>query len=307
MVGIEAGAGASPEAGEVRASPLARRLAEQHGIDLRAVRGSGPGGRIVQEDVERVIATGAAPPAPAAPALTPTTAPAAGATVPFAGLRRTIADRLHGALQQMAQLTITTEADVTELVRLRTQLVEEWQADGVRPTYTDLVVKAAARALRDHPSVNASLDGDVIRLHAEIHVGVAVALESGLIVPVVRQADRTPLKRLSRTVATLAERARAGTLGFDDVAGGTFSVTSLGMYEVDTFTPIINPPQAAILGVGRIRESVALVGREVVERRVMALSLTIDHRILDGAPAAEYLRRVKHLLERPFLLLMEEE
>ena len=296
---------------EVRASPLARRLAEQHGIDLRSVRGSGPGGRIVQEDVERLVAAGA-------PASAPSPLPAScsreagggwgrGETIPFAGMRRTIAERMHAALQEMAQLTITTEADVTELVRLRNQLVEEWQRDGVRPGYTDLVVKAAAKALREHPRVNASLDGDVIQMHEQVNIGIAVALDDGLIVPVIQDAGRLPLKRLARTAAALAERARGGKLTFDDIAGGTFSVTSLGMYEVDTFTPIVNPPQVAILGVGRVREAVALVGREAVARQVMALSLSFDHRLLDGAPAAEFLRRVKHLLERPYLLLVEEE
>jgi pyruvate dehydrogenase E2 component (dihydrolipoamide acetyltransferase) len=213
---------------------------------------------------------------------------------------------MHAALQQMAQLTITTEADVTELVRLRGQLVEDWQGDGVRPGYTDLVVKAAARALRDHPRLNASLEGEVIRLHEQVHIGVAVALDDGLIVPVLHDADRLPLKRIARHSRDLAERARSGQLGFDDVSGATFTVTPLGMYDVDTFTPIVNPPQAAILGVGRVREAVALAGREVVARQVMALSLSFDHRLVDGAPAAEFLRRVKQLLERPYLLLVED-
>jgi pyruvate dehydrogenase E2 component (dihydrolipoamide acetyltransferase) len=192
-------------------------------------------------------------------------------------------------------------------VKLRGQLVEEWQDEGVRPTYTDLVVKAAARALRAHPRVNASLQGDLIQLHDRIHVGIAVALDEGLIVPVLHDADRLPLKRLARETSALAERARSGKLGYDDVTGGTFSVTSLGMYEVDTFTPIVNPPQAAILGIGRVREGVSLAGQEVVARRTIALSLSFDHRLLDGAPAAAFLRRIKHLLERPYLLFVDDE
>ncbi|MGD9713386.1 MAG: dihydrolipoamide acetyltransferase family protein [Thermomicrobiales bacterium] len=231
----------------------------------------------------------------------------AGVTIPLSGIRRTIAERMHASLHQMAQLTINTEADATELVKLRHQLVEEWQNDGVRPSYTDLVIKAVAHALRAHPRVNASLDGDVIRLHDRIHIGMAVALDEGLLVPVLHDADRLPLKRVVRETSALAERARTGTLSYDDIAGGTFSVTSLGMYEVDTFTPIINPPQVAILGVGRVRDSVRLSGQEVVAGRVIALSLTIDHRVLDGAPAAEFLRRIKHLLERPYLLFMDDE
>ncbi|HLZ72935.1 MAG TPA: dihydrolipoamide acetyltransferase family protein [Dehalococcoidia bacterium] len=277
----------------VKASPLARRIAEQHGIDLRTLHGSGPGGRIVQEDVEGAIAAAAG--GAAAPV----------ASVPYRGLRKTIGERMHASLQQMAQLTLTAEADVTDLLKLRGQLVEEWERDGVRVGFTDLAIKAAARALREHPRVNASLEGDQIVLHAEVNVGMAVALAEGLIVPVLHRADVTPLKQLAERAAALAERARAGKLGFDDVSGGTFSVTSLGMYGVDGFTPIVNPPQAAILGVGRIRDALALEGSEVRRRSVMTLSLTIDHRVLDGAPAAEFLARIRHLLERPYLLLAE--
>ncbi|MGE0543319.1 MAG: 2-oxo acid dehydrogenase subunit E2 [Dehalococcoidia bacterium] len=294
---------AQPAVSEIRATPLARRLAEQHGVDLHSISGSGPAGRIVQEDVERRISEGTSDQLmSSAGAHVP-----AGVTIPLSGIRRTIAERMHASLHQMAQLTINTEADATELVKLRHQLVEEWQNDGVRPSYTDLVIKAVAHALRAHPRVNASLDGDVIRLHDRIHIGMAVALDEGLLVPVLHDADRLPLKRVVRETSALAERARTGTLSYDDIAGGTFSVTSLGMYEVDTFTPIINPPQVAILGVGRVRDSVRLSGQEVVAGRVIALSLTIDHRVLDGAPAAEFLRRIKHLLERPYLLFMDDE
>lgn len=309
--GAQPAVGTEPSVAEVRASPLARRLAEQHGIDLATVRGSGPGGRIIQEDVERLVAAGAVP-RPAAPPSAPAPvaalgAPMPGSTVPFTGIRRTIAQRMHTSLQEMAQLTITTEADVTELVRLRAQLIEEWQGEGVRPGYVDFTIKASAKALRAHPRVNASLDGEVIRLHDHVGVGMAVALDDGLIVPVIHDADRLPLKRIARQSTDLAERARAGRLGYDDVTGGTFSVTSLGAHGVDAFTPIVNPPQAAILGIGRVRDAVALAGREVIARQGLTLSLSFDHRILDGAPAAEFLGRIRHLLERPYLLLIEDE
>ncbi len=294
-----------------KVSPLARKLAAQHGVDLAGPplfgRGSGPGGRIVQEDVERLIAAPGATTSPVQPPVTaPAPAAAAGTTIPFTGMRRTIAERMHASLQQMAQLTITSEADVTELARLRSQLVEEWGPDGVRPTYTDLVLRAVARALGEHPRVNASLEGEVIQLHARVNVGVAVALDEGLIVPVVHDADRLPLKALARATAELADRARRGALTYDEVTGGTFSVTSLGMYDVDTFTPIVNPPQAAILGIGRVRDALALEGREVVARKTLPLSLSFDHRVLDGAPAAEFLRRVRTMLERPYLLLVAD-
>jgi pyruvate dehydrogenase E2 component (dihydrolipoamide acetyltransferase) len=287
-------------------SPLARRLADELGVDLSKVVGSGPGGRIVKEDVERAAAASEAPAA----------APPSGEVVPFRGMRRNIGERMHESLQTMAQLTITTEADVTEAVTLREQLVEEWQSEGLRPTYTDLVLKAAAFALTEHPRVNATLEGESIRLLSEVHVGLAVSLDEGLIVPVVRDADKKSLKQIAAETSDLSEKARANTLSVDDVTGGTFTVTSLGMYGVDTFTPIVTPRQAAILGVGRIREVPAFASDDgppsgtqtgrLVRRSVMDLSLTFDHRLLDGAPAAQFLGRVRALLERPYLLLLQK-
>jgi pyruvate dehydrogenase E2 component (dihydrolipoamide acetyltransferase) len=309
-----AGRGAPPArpAGEfVRASPLARRLAEEATIDLSQVEGTGPGGRILQEDVERAIAARREAPAPAAPA--------AGRTIPFKGVRRTIAQRMHESLQTMAQLTITMEVDVTEAGRMCQELSERWQAEpggGVSVSYTHAIVKAAALALAEHPRLNATLEGDTIRLLDEVNVGVAVALDEGLIVPVVREADRKPLRQIAVEARELSEKARQGTLTVDEVTGGTFTVTTLGMYDVDVFTPIVNPPQCAILGVGRVKEVPAFLARgesasggegdQVVRRSVLNLSLSFDHRVVDGAPAAEFLRRIKHYLEHPHLLLAEE-
>jgi pyruvate dehydrogenase E2 component (dihydrolipoamide acetyltransferase) len=288
----------------VRASPLARRLAEEAGIDLSQVEGTGPGGRILQEDVERAIA--ARREAPAAPVAA---APAAGRTIPFKGVRRTIGQRMHESLQTMAQLTITMEVDVTEAGRMCQELSERWQSEpggGVSVTYTHAIVKAAALALAEHPRLNSTLEGDTIRLLDEVNVGVAVALDEGLIVPVVREADRKPLRQIAVEARELSEKARQGTLTVDEVTGGTFTVTTLGMYDVDVFTPIVNPPQCAILGVGRVKEVPAFEGDRVVRRSVLNLSLSFDHRVVDGAPAAEFLRRVKHYLEDPHLLLPEE-
>jgi pyruvate dehydrogenase E2 component (dihydrolipoamide acetyltransferase) len=309
-----AGRAAAPtrEAGEfVRASPLARRLAEEAGIDLSQVEGTGPGGRILQEDVERAIAARREAPAPAAPP--------AGRTIHFKGVRRTIGQRMHESLQTMAQLTITMEVDVTEAGRMCQELSERWQAEpdgGVSVTYTHAIVKAAALALAEHPRLNSTLEGDVIRLLDEVNVGVAVALDEGLIVPVVRQADRKPLRQIAVEARELSEKARQATLTVDEVTGGTFTVTTLGMYDVDIFTPIVNPPQCAILGVGQVKEVPAFLARgesasggegdRVVRRSVLNLSLSFDHRVVDGAPAAEFLRRVKHYLEHPDLLLAEE-
>jgi pyruvate dehydrogenase E2 component (dihydrolipoamide acetyltransferase) len=307
-----AAAGAAPARapGEfVRASPLARRLAEEAGIDLSQVEGTGPGGRILQEDVERAIATRRE--APAAPAGVP-----AGRTIPFKGVRRTIGQRMHESLQTMAQLTITMEVDVTEAGRMCQELSARWQADlpagqagsggGVNVTYTHAIVKAAALALAEHPRLNSTLEGDVIRLLDEVNVGVAVALDEGLIVPVVRDADHKSLRQIAVEARELSEKARQGTLSVDEVTGGTFTVTTLGMYDVDVFTPIVNPPQCAILGVGRAKEVPLFDGDRLVRRTVVNLSLSFDHRVVDGAPAAEFLRRVKHYLEQPEMLLREE-
>jgi len=304
LAGSGAGRGAPParETGEfVRASPLARRLAEEAGIDLSQVEGTGPGGRILQEDVEQAIAAHREAPAPAAPP--------AGRTIPFKGVRRTIGQRMHESLQTMAQLTITMEVDVTEAGRMCQELSERWQAGpdgGVSVTYTHAIVKAAALALAEHPRLNSTLEGDVIRLPDEVNVGVAVALDEGLIVPVVREADRKSLRQIAVEARELSEKARQGTLTVDEVTGGTFTVTTLGMYDVDVFTPIVNPPQCAILGVGRVKEVPAFEGDRVVRRSVLNLSLSFDHRVVDGAPAAEFLRRVKYYLEHPDLLVTEE-
>ena len=298
-----AAAAAAPPApaGPVKASPAAKRLAREHDLDLASVNGTGPGGRIVTEDVEAALA--AAPAAAEAPAATA----ADGETVPYRGMRRTIGGRMHASLQEMAQLTMAMDADMTRAVDLRRELLDLWSDRELRPTYTDFVMKAAAIALRAHPRLNAELRDEEIVLHPQIHVGFAVALEEGLIVPVTRDTDALPLDELAPISADLAARARERRLGPDDLTGGTFTVTTLGMYGIDVFTPIINPPQAAILGVGRISERPVFRGEsgtDVERRSFMTLSLTIDHRVVDGAPAAEFLRDVKGILERPSQLIL---
>lgn len=292
---------------EVAASPLARRLAERLGVDLSTVRGSGPGGRITQDDVEAA----AAKPAHAAPSpkSAPATPPSAGEhrpgeRIPIRGMRKVIAERMHGSLQQMAQLTMAMDVAMDEAVNLRGQLVDEWAPDGIRPSYTDLVIKAVAKALTRHPLLNATMHETEIELIPEVHVGMAVAVPDGLLVPVIRDADRRPLKEIATDSSRLAEAARTGTLGLDDMAGGTFSVTALGMAGVDFFTPVINPGNVAILGVGRIHDSVGWEGDRPVKRQIMTLSLTIDHRAVDGAPGATFLGTVRELLEAPYRLLV---
>ncbi|HEY3107650.1 MAG TPA: dihydrolipoamide acetyltransferase family protein, partial [Chloroflexota bacterium] len=296
----------TPPEGRTVASPAARRLAGELGVELTGLRGSGPGGRIIERDVQAAAATPAPAVAagPAAPALAQP--PAVGArTLPLQGMRRTIAERMLQSQNSNATVTVTLEVDMEDATRLRQQLVGEWeQREGVRITFTDLIVKAAARALVEHPRLNATLRGDQIIEQAEVHVGIAVALDDGLIVPVLRNAERKSLLEIGRETRSLGERARAGRLAIPDVTGGTFTITNLGTYGVDAFTPIINPPEAAILGVGKIASRPVARDDRVVIRPMMWLSLTFDHRIVDGAPAAIFLRRVQEILEKPYLLFV---
>ncbi|MEM9744484.1 MAG: 2-oxo acid dehydrogenase subunit E2 [Pseudomonadota bacterium] len=284
-------------------SPLARKLARELDVDLRSVRGSGPGGRITKEDVEAAAANTRAP-IPAAAARPTATTSTERVRTPLRGMRKTIATRMHESLQTMAQLTMDMDVAMDDAMRLRNQLVEEWQPEGIKPTYTDLVIRAAAKALTQHPLMNASITDTEIIQHGAVNVGMAVALDEGLIVPVVRNADQLPMKAVAVESSRLAAAARDGALALDDLQDGTFTVSALGMFGVDSFTPIINSPQAGILGINRIREDLAWDGDRPVRRHVMRLSLTWDHRVLDGAPAALFLAAVKDLLESPYRLLI---
>lgn len=264
-------------------TPRARRLAGDLGVDLDRVTGTGPGGRVVEADVEAAAAASGEASAGTEDA----------ETVPVTPMRAAIAASMHESLRSTAQFTLVRTVDVTDLVSHRDSLAEP------RPTYTDMVVKAAALALRRHPRLNSVLDGKVIRLLPDVHIGVATALDEGLTVPVVRDADRRSLAEIAALTAELVGRARAGTLKSDDLSGATFTVTSLGGQGIDAFTPIINPPQVAILGVGRIVEHPVPAdgGSTGVEwRKAMTLSLTIDHRVVDGAPGAAFLVTMAELL-----------
>ncbi len=300
----------TPGTGEVVASPLAKRLAREHGVDLLQVKGTGARGRITEEDVQAFIAARPHPPAPSSPvgegektALTPGPSPAtaegseAARVIPLVGMRGAVAKRMADSLHTMAQLTLFTDADVTEMVALRERL----KAQG-NVTYTDLIVRAAALALQEHPHMNAWLQDNEIRVQSAIHVGVAVAVDAGLVVPVVRDAGSKSLRDLAQATRGLAETARAGKLTQDEMSGGTFSVTNLGMYGIDGFTPIINPPEVAILGVGRIVERATRQGDGMAWRQFMTLSLTFDHRAVDGAPAAMFLQSIAKRLENPAAL-----
>jgi pyruvate dehydrogenase E2 component (dihydrolipoamide acetyltransferase) len=274
--------------GRLKASPLARRIARERGIDLRGLTGTGPEGRIVAEDVERAAAAPAYAPAAAAPL--------EAEVVKLTSLRRTIARRLTVAWEAPA-FQISMSADMTRALALRERLREE----GV--TVTDLLVKLAAIALLRHREVNAHFAGDELRIFPSAHVGLAVATERGLLVPVLREAERKPVTELAVERAQLVTRAREGKLAQEDLEGGTFTISNLGMYGVEQFIAVLNPPQAAILAVGAIEQRPVLAEGEFVPRPLMSLTLTCDHRAVDGAKAAEFLREVKTLLEEPGLAL----
>jgi len=280
-------------------SPIARRLAREMGIDLTGITGTGPGGRITKDDVEKAAA---APPGTGTDASPDTPSPVT--TIPVRGMRKTIAERMQHSLLSMAQLTMDMDVNMDDAIKLRNQLVEEWSDQGVKPTYTDLVIRAAAKALTKHPRMNASWGDKDITLHGDIHIGIAVALDEGLIVPVIKHAQQITIKELAIESARLASAARSSSLALDDMQGGTFTVSALGMFGVDSFTPIINAPQAGILGINRIRDDVTWDADRAVKTQVMRLSLTWDHRVLDGGPAALFLSEVRALLEAPYRLLL---
>ena len=291
-----------PSEGATRSSPVARKLARELGIDLNTISGTGPGGRITKEDVELA----ANKPTSSTPSQ-PTVIAAAqreDQTIPIRGMRKTIATRMHESLQTMAQLTMDMDVIMDDAIKLRGQLIEEWADDNVKPTYTDLVIRASAKALEKHPSMNSIFGENEITMVGEINVGMAVALKEGLIVPVIRNANLISIKELASESNRLAIAARDGALNPDDLIGGTFTVSALGMFGVDSFTPIINSPQAGILGVNRLREDFAWDGSVPIKQHRMKLSLTWDHRVLDGAPAAEFLGTVRDLLEAPYRLLI---
>jgi pyruvate dehydrogenase E2 component (dihydrolipoamide acetyltransferase) len=333
--------------GRLFASPNARRVAAERGIDIATVAGTGPNGRIVSEDVplsrpsvsgapvvtantrtgvvasvaarnladllgidlaavaldpvehrvtrESVAAYVRQQLAGPAPALLPGPAQTPSRMIRMSGMRGTIARRMHASLREMAQLTLTMDADMDAVVADRQRRKDA----GTTVGFTDYIVAAAAKALVKHPNVNAQVTPDGIAVLPDIHVSLAVALEDGLIVPVVRNADRLDLATLGSETTRLADAARNGTLTLEELEGGTFSVTALGMFGVDAFTPVINPPNAAILGVGRLRDDVVIINGNVSTTKRLTLSLTWDHRVIDGAPAAAFCKTIVELLAEP--------
>ena len=335
------------EGGRQFVSPNARRVAEQLGVDVSQVAGTGPNGRVVSEDVEAAAAAGSAkitsplarrdaaqagidinavqtdtgfvtrkdvrdaisgqvvtPPAPAAKAGAVASMQETASIIPMKGMRGTIAARMVQSLTEMAQLTHGFEVTMDAVVDLRGTLKEQYRDLGLQvPSLNDFIVRAASLALRKHPILNSTIVDKEIHLLSHIHMGMAVAVPGGLMVPVIRDADTLSIFELARITRELAEDCRAGSISLDALEGGTFAVTSLGTYGVDMFTPVINPGNVGILGVGRLREGGKWEGERFVKTQVLTLSLTFDHRVVDGAPAAEFLQTVNELLARPLVLL----
>jgi pyruvate/2-oxoglutarate dehydrogenase complex dihydrolipoamide acyltransferase (E2) component len=297
-----AGAAALPRGdGErVAISPLARKLAEEHAVDIMATAGTGPGGRIIKEDVEAAIE------ATARALEIAYQGRRVKSKTPLKGMRGAIAEHMQRSLAVSAQLTSMGEIDATELVKTRNLLVQKEAALGARVSYTDILVVAVASALVDNPIINSSIIENEVVAWEDVNIGVAVALEQGLIVPVVRNAEGKSLPEISKEVTSLAEKARAGKLMPDDVAGGTFTITNLGALGGGWGfgTPIINQPQSAILGTGSIVERAVVRDGAVVAASVMTYSFTFDHRVIDGLPAARFMARLTELLENPDLLAL---
>lgn len=282
----------------LRVSPAARRFARERGVDLEKVTPTGPGGRIVIEDVKRYLEEEK----PGEEAERETGEEKGVEAVPLAGMRKTISDRMTLSWHRSPHVTMTMEVDMTSAAALREKIKQKYDR---KITYTDLIIKACAKGLKDFPMINASLEGGEIRRFTDINVGVAVALDDGLIVPVIFSADKKGLFEINEEVKALAEKARNGQLSSDQVKGGTFTITNLGMYGVEVFTPIINPPESAILGVGRIaRKAVVCREDEIKIKPMMWLSLSFDHRLIDGALAAQFLSRIKDYLEDPAFLVL---
>jgi pyruvate/2-oxoglutarate dehydrogenase complex dihydrolipoamide acyltransferase (E2) component len=292
----------APEGERVIASPYARRLAREAGVDLAGRSGSGPGGRITEQDVRALIEAGPARAERTTTFDTEAAQPAAAAT-PYSGRRRTIGERMVSSAQTAAQVTLSSETRVDDALEMIHGLNREWRSERVVVTLPMLVMKACALALLEHPRLAARIQDDRIVEDASSAIGFAVDQAEGLMVPVVRNVAQTRLQDVARQVATLMDKVGENALAPDDVQGGTFTVSAMDSTVVDSFTPIINPPQSAILGVGRVREVPAFRDGAVERARVTTLSLTFDHRVVDGAPAARFLARVAELLVRPYMLM----
>ena len=304
---------ATAAGGRIKASPVARRMAAESGIALAGLAGSGPGGRIVKADVEAALAAGAPGIAPAPAPAPPAAEPVSPAPAPLppgledrveeaSQMRKAIARRLGQSIGPVPHFFLTTEVDMGRALELRADLNARF-ADG-KIGVTDLLLKATAEALNRHPGVNASWEENAIRYHGAVHLGIAVALDEGLITPVLRDAGRKGLRQISVEARDLIARARARKLAPEEYQGGTFSVSNLGMFEIDQFTAIINPPEAGILAIGQTVEKPVAVDGEVVVRKRMRVTMSCDHRVIDGATGAAFLGAFKAMLENPLEMIL---
>jgi pyruvate/2-oxoglutarate dehydrogenase complex dihydrolipoamide acyltransferase (E2) component len=291
----------APAGGRVKASPLARSMAGAHTLNLAAMRGSGPGGRIVRADILRALEKTPRPKEARTEekAAYPDQGKDALESIPITGVRRVIFENMHQSLTQSAQLTLHTEASAEALSALRNRLTR----DGQKVSFNAILMKIAAMALRRHPKMNASVEGDTIQVWRQVHIGLAMEANDALIVPVVRSPDRKTIREIDEEVSALVSKTRENRLSPDDLANGTFTITNLGFADIDFFTPIIRPPESAILGVGRLVRKPVIHQGQVVPQARMGLSLTFDHRIIDGAPAARFLKTVREMVEEPVLMI----
>jgi len=313
MVAPRAEAAARDGGERLKISPIARKLADELGLDASTIQGTGPGGRITKDDVVRVAeAAKAAVPAAAPVTPAPATAPAATAsapprerlgvsgTIPLRGMRGRVAERMFQSWNTIPRVTEVMQVDMSATVAFREAMLGQWEQQyGLRISLNDMITKAVAVALRRQPRLNATLVDQEVRLHDSVNVGIAVNLDEGLIVPVIFNADQKDLGQIAREGRDLAEKARAGRLQLDEISDGTFTITNLGTTGIELFTPIINSPQVAILGVGMVQRRPIVVGDALAIRPAVYLSLVFDHRAVDGVPAANFLQEVKRLLEKP--------
>ena len=290
----------------VKASPLAKKIAAASGVDLSQVRGSGPGGRVVAKDLETTPKTALHPAASAPVAGVPLTLPEGAKRIPLSGMRKIIAERLLASKTQIPHFYLNIEVDAGELLRLRTQFNESLEKAGAgRLTINDFILKAVVAAAAKVPRVNASFAGDAIIEYADVHLSVAVAIDDGLVTPVIREAQKKSLREISEAVKDLATRARTKKLKPEEYQGGTLTVSNLGSYGIESFSAVINPPQAIILAIGTIVKKPVVNARdEIVPAHRLAIGLSADHRVVDGAIGAEYLAELRRLIENPALMLI---
>jgi len=297
------------DATRVKASPLARRIAKEAGVDLKLVAGTGPGGRVTKRDLEaRAVAAQPAPqrevplPAPRSPLVTRGGEPYQ--DVPLTQIRKTIAKRLATSLGPIPHFFLTTEVDMERASEARDALNRQLGDQGGKVSFNDLIIKATAQALTKHPACNAWFQEDHIRYWNEVHIGMAVAVEDGLITPVIRNAELKSLAEIGREAKELADRARSRRLQPNEYTGSTFSVSNLGMFDIDQFTAVINPPEAGIIAVGSIVQKAVVVDGQPAVRRRTRITMSCDHRVIDGATGAAFLKTLKQMLENPLAMLL---